>query len=307
MSISDELMFLYYRLVTDVPYAEIDAFEKGMRDGSTHPRDIKVRLARRYVRSSRRRDREERPKPSSPRYSSGRTCPTKFRIHRSRGEAANGLIWMAKLLVLADLARANGEARRLIKGGGCMWIIRRSRARDYDSRSPATASSGRQAPVYKDTGVGFFVTHRIPACSDKSDLEGNRQGACGGIEAFSAIIEKYQGPDLPVRVFEGPITTMKRSISPRKWFLMAMEPFVRSGGRRSSSWMFSSMVNYCKNYRKKRDRFSVGGLSRSEGGTSRDSPFPTNARPRDDVVTGDPLRIVKEELTHCRRYRRYWC
>ncbi|TFH42807.1 MAG: tyrosine--tRNA ligase, partial [Chrysiogenales bacterium] len=46
MSISDELMFLYYELVTDVPKDEIEGYREGIRDGSLHPRDVKVGLAR---------------------------------------------------------------------------------------------------------------------------------------------------------------------------------------------------------------------------------------------------------------------
>ncbi|MDH7554655.1 MAG: tyrosine--tRNA ligase, partial [Spirochaetota bacterium] len=46
MSISDDLMFLYYELVTDVPKAEIESYKKGIQDGSVHPKDVKVRLAK---------------------------------------------------------------------------------------------------------------------------------------------------------------------------------------------------------------------------------------------------------------------
>lgn len=46
MSISDDLMFLYYELVTDVPRAEIEGYKKGIQDGSVHPKDVKVRLAK---------------------------------------------------------------------------------------------------------------------------------------------------------------------------------------------------------------------------------------------------------------------
>ena len=46
MSISDELMFLYYELVTDVPREEIEKFREGIRSGTLHPRDVKVNLAK---------------------------------------------------------------------------------------------------------------------------------------------------------------------------------------------------------------------------------------------------------------------
>jgi tyrosyl-tRNA synthetase len=46
MSISDDIMFRYYELVTDVPMDEVKRLEQGMKDGTIHPRDIKVRLAK---------------------------------------------------------------------------------------------------------------------------------------------------------------------------------------------------------------------------------------------------------------------
>ncbi|HSQ39771.1 MAG TPA: tyrosine--tRNA ligase [Anaerolineales bacterium] len=46
MSIPDVAMPTYYRLVTRFAPAEIAAIEKGVADGSTHPRDAKMKLAR---------------------------------------------------------------------------------------------------------------------------------------------------------------------------------------------------------------------------------------------------------------------
>ena len=46
MSISDDLMFIYYELVTDVPRDEIDGYREGIEKGTVHPRDVKVNLAK---------------------------------------------------------------------------------------------------------------------------------------------------------------------------------------------------------------------------------------------------------------------
>ena len=45
MSVPDAAMGKYYRLVTRFSPAEIAAIEKGVTDGSTHPRDAKMKLA----------------------------------------------------------------------------------------------------------------------------------------------------------------------------------------------------------------------------------------------------------------------
>jgi tyrosyl-tRNA synthetase len=49
MSIPDAAMGAYFRLVTRLTPAEITAIEQGLTDGSLHPRDVKMRLAREIV------------------------------------------------------------------------------------------------------------------------------------------------------------------------------------------------------------------------------------------------------------------
>ena len=49
MSISDELMVLYYELLSDVGVAELASLKAGLSDGSRHPMDAKVALAREIV------------------------------------------------------------------------------------------------------------------------------------------------------------------------------------------------------------------------------------------------------------------
>jgi tyrosyl-tRNA synthetase len=49
MSISDELMWNYYELATDVPMEEIEKMKAGVVDGSIHPMDCKKRLGQEIV------------------------------------------------------------------------------------------------------------------------------------------------------------------------------------------------------------------------------------------------------------------
>ena len=49
MQVSDELMFRYYELLTDLSLREIDALKQGAADGSTHAMDLKHDLAARIV------------------------------------------------------------------------------------------------------------------------------------------------------------------------------------------------------------------------------------------------------------------
>jgi tyrosyl-tRNA synthetase len=49
MSVSDELMLTYYELLSDVSVAELAALRAGLADGSRHPMEAKVALARELV------------------------------------------------------------------------------------------------------------------------------------------------------------------------------------------------------------------------------------------------------------------
>ena len=49
MSLPDDVMASYFTLVTEIGTAEIAGMERGIRDGSLHPMDVKKRLAREVV------------------------------------------------------------------------------------------------------------------------------------------------------------------------------------------------------------------------------------------------------------------
>ena len=49
MSISDDLMMRYYELLSDITVAELERLKAGIADGSRHPMDAKVTLAREMV------------------------------------------------------------------------------------------------------------------------------------------------------------------------------------------------------------------------------------------------------------------
>jgi tyrosyl-tRNA synthetase len=49
MSISDELMIMYYELLSDIGVSELAALRTGLSDGSRHPMDAKIALAREIV------------------------------------------------------------------------------------------------------------------------------------------------------------------------------------------------------------------------------------------------------------------
>ncbi len=119
MSISDELMFLYFELVTDVPVDEIKKFREGIPDGTVHPRNVKVRLAKEICAQFYDSETADKAEAEFNKIFVRKDLPDEvpeFVIPEDK--KVSGKIWMVQVLVLAGMASSNGEGRRLIKGGG---------------------------------------------------------------------------------------------------------------------------------------------------------------------------------------------
>ncbi|MFC4766953.1 tyrosine--tRNA ligase [Effusibacillus consociatus] len=114
MSIPDELMIKYYELVTDVSVEELEAIRAGLADGSLHPRDAKMRLAREIVT---RYHGEEAAKAAEEHFKTVfQQGSIPDNIPEVRLDA--GTYWIVKLLTDTNLCPSNGEARRMIQQGG---------------------------------------------------------------------------------------------------------------------------------------------------------------------------------------------
>jgi tyrosyl-tRNA synthetase len=137
MSVSDEIMFLYYELATDVPRADIEKFREGISKGTLHPRDVKVNLAKNICSQFYDPDTAERAAQEFDRVFANRELPDEVPEYRIPDiEKANGRIWIIKLMVLAGTAATNGEARRLIKGGGVTFEAEKITDEDFELALP---------------------------------------------------------------------------------------------------------------------------------------------------------------------------
>ena len=120
MSISDDLMFRYYELLTDVSLSDIRNMKKNVSEGKLHPKEAKERLARdiiEYYYSA--ADAENASKVFASRFSGGTTDwdnPDNFEIRKiSRSEWKDGKLWICRLLTLSHAVKSNSDARRLIQ------------------------------------------------------------------------------------------------------------------------------------------------------------------------------------------------
>src|SRR6185436_19846891 len=114
MSISDDLMWRYYELLTDLAPAEITALKESSERGERHPRDLKADLARRIVTDFHSQAEADE--------ASGEFDRT-FREHQAPSDVPSiekpaGAIKLVKLLASEGLAPSVSEAQRLIAQGG---------------------------------------------------------------------------------------------------------------------------------------------------------------------------------------------
>ena len=114
MSISDDLMWRYYELLTDKSVAVIDALRKSATDGNRNPRDIKAELAKSIVSDFYSNVEAQRAEEEFNRIFRSKLAPEEI----EERIVPFGDREIRHLLVELGLASSNSEARELIKGGG---------------------------------------------------------------------------------------------------------------------------------------------------------------------------------------------
>jgi tyrosyl-tRNA synthetase len=116
MSISDQLMWKYWTLLTDLEPAGVAALQRAVTGGERHPMDVKFELARTIT-----SDFHDLP--------AAKAAEAHFRALHQRREVPEEItelrlpsveptIVLAKLLAGAKLAGSNADARRLVEQGG---------------------------------------------------------------------------------------------------------------------------------------------------------------------------------------------
>jgi len=122
MSIPDELIFKYFRLLTSLSEEEVDSREKESKEGRLHLGKAKEELAESivsfYYSKSSAEAAKERFKAIFKRKETPADIPSYF---LASDEMKEGKIWIVRILQLTGLANSGSEARRLIKQGGVKW------------------------------------------------------------------------------------------------------------------------------------------------------------------------------------------
>jgi tyrosyl-tRNA synthetase len=147
MSISDELMWSYYDLLTDAATAELRALRAEVESGASHPMDVKMDLARRIVADFHGANAGQRAAENFQRVFREREAPAEMpeiRLVRRTGslEHPEGVIgtltpkW-CQLLAYLRQSESIAVATRLIEQGG--FEVNGQTVKDPTARFDATA------------------------------------------------------------------------------------------------------------------------------------------------------------------------
>jgi len=117
MSISDELMWTYYELLTDVPAEELARWRAEAEAGRVNPRDLKAQLARRLVAEFHSEEAARRAEEEFNRVFRERGLPSEIPVVHLLASVGDH-VELARVLVHSGLAPSMREARRLIEQGG---------------------------------------------------------------------------------------------------------------------------------------------------------------------------------------------
>ncbi|MFZ0064227.1 MAG: tyrosine--tRNA ligase [Pyrinomonadaceae bacterium] len=114
MSISDDLMWRYYELLTDLSLSEVKALRERAKSGVEHPRDLKVNLAKRIITDFHSADAANAAEEEFNQIFRRKEAPDQI----EERTVAFAKWELKQLLVELELASSKADARRLIEQGG---------------------------------------------------------------------------------------------------------------------------------------------------------------------------------------------
>lgn len=113
MSISDELMFRYYELLSDLSLAEIEAMKLQIASGQLHPKVAKVRLAKEMVARFHSAAAADEAEQTFEQVFARHELPDE--IEEVRIDTGETELWVPKLLLDAGLVKSTSDGRRMIQ------------------------------------------------------------------------------------------------------------------------------------------------------------------------------------------------
>ena len=115
MRVSDELMYRYYQLLTDIKPQELARLKSDVQSGAKHPRDVKVNLAKFLVQRFHSLSAAQGAEDEFNRVFAQKGLPDEVKDFEVQAESQ---VSLASIMVKAQICASNSEATRLIEGGG---------------------------------------------------------------------------------------------------------------------------------------------------------------------------------------------
>jgi tyrosyl-tRNA synthetase len=118
MSVSDDMMWRYYELLTDVPLDFIEEHKELVENNQANPKDIKMLLARDIITAYYDRTSAEAAQNEFENIFKRGNLPENIPVYEiQKKDLKDRKIWICSLLTNAGLTQSNAEARRMIKQG----------------------------------------------------------------------------------------------------------------------------------------------------------------------------------------------
>jgi tyrosyl-tRNA synthetase len=115
MRVSDDLMFRYYELLTSITPSDLAQLKRDVEEKKRHPREVKVNLAKTLVARFHSQAAAQAAEDEFNRIFVDKGMPDQIDEFKIAAQAQIGLV---QLMTTAGLTASNGEATRLITGGG---------------------------------------------------------------------------------------------------------------------------------------------------------------------------------------------
>lgn len=146
MSLPDALMMKYFDLLTDLPGPELDSLRQGLAQGSLHPRQAKVRLARQLVGQFHSASAAETAALEFDRIFKDHGLPEEIpEFEIALEKIRDGKIGLLKLLLESGLVESRAEAERMVKQGA----VQINQVRISDHRQEVALHEGEIIQVGK--------------------------------------------------------------------------------------------------------------------------------------------------------------
>ena len=136
MSISDELMFRYYELLSDLSMEEVQGLKAKMDKGDVHPKVVKVQLAKEMVARFHSAEAAEEAERNFEQVFARHELPDE--IEEVEMPQAAESVWLPKLLADAGMVKSTSEGRRMIQQNAVS--LDGNRVEDVDATVPAGGS-----------------------------------------------------------------------------------------------------------------------------------------------------------------------